>query len=173
MGNDKYLYSSIKNRPRLPNSFEKLVASFLYIMPLLDSIPQVLSLFEWWKSIGWFWYQLEPIFLFLNVGTIIPLIAFLAIFFVIVNNKDFHHVVRFHALQSQLISIIIYTIVVSEKYLFPNFRWSIFMELFHRFLGATIITTLIYCIWHAIQGFYANLPYISDNIYLQIDFMAS
>merc|ERR1712113_215708 len=124
-----------------------------------------------WRSIGWFWYQLEPIYLILTSSMLISFIVFISIILVIGLNKNFHHVVRFHTFQAQLISMIISTTVFCGKYLPPDLRWSVFMELFNRFLGATIVTTLIYCVWHSIQGFYADLPYISDNIYLLIDFM--
>lgn len=208
----------------LPNFFDKFLAASTYIIPTLDANAITLSLFKWWASISWTWFLIEPLSIFYYSSSFIPLIIFFILFLVVVRNKRFKHIVRFHAMQvwkilniklsyvyelaryiyttviydwkSVMVNIVINLANIIRMYLPPElrlfllqlitlrnliylflyndfqiFRWSLFLVVFDRFLGATIIMTLLYCILHAIQGRYADIPFISNAVYVQVDLL--
>jgi uncharacterized membrane protein len=152
---------------------ERVVAALVYIIPALDAIAVTLSLFKWWSSLSWTWFLLEPISTFYYSSSFTPLIIFFVVFLAIVRNKKFHHLVRFHAMQAVMIDIVIMLANIIRMYLPPEFRWSMYMVVLDRFLGATILATLAYCIGYAIQGQYADIPYVSNAVYIQVDMLES
>lgn len=156
-----------------PSFFGRLLAASIYVIPTLNANAITLSLFKWWASMSWAWFLIEPLTIFYYSSPLTALIIYFVVFLAIVRNKSFKHVVRFHALQSMLVEIVIALVQTIRMYLPPEIRWSVFVVVLDRFLGATILTTLSYCIWHAIQGRYADIPFVSDAVYVQIDLIES
>merc|ERR1712224_794629 len=162
------------NRTRLqrfPNTFERIVSAMIYIIPSLDAASLTLSLFKWWTSLSWAWFLIEPIANLYFCHAVTPLIIFLIILLAIVRNKNFHHIVRFHTMQLNNFFNILDQVIRSN--LPPELRWSIIMILCDRFFGATILITMAYCVWHALQGQYADVTFISDQVYIQVDMLES
>merc|ERR1712224_451088 len=95
--------SSMARIQRFPNTFERMVSATIYIIPSLDSAAVTLSLLKWWASLSWAWFLIEPITVLYYTSSFTPLIIFLAV----VRNKNFHHIVRFHAMQAVMLDIVI------------------------------------------------------------------
>ena len=115
----------------------------------------------------------QPLSAFYYSSSFTPLIIFFVVFLAIVRNKKFHHLVRFHAMQAVMIDIVIMLVNIIRMYLPPEFRWSMMMIVMDRFLGATIVATLTFCLWHSIQGQYADIPQVSEAVYIQVDMLES
>merc|ERR1711904_149164 len=135
---------------RLPYAFERIVAASIYIIPALDATACTLSFFKWWTSLSWAWFLLEPISMFYSSSSFTPLIIFFVVFLAVVRYKKFHHLVRFHAMQAVMIDIVIMLAIIIRMYLPPEFRWSIYMILIDRLLGALILMTITHCVGHAL-----------------------
>lgn len=69
--------------------------------------------------------------------------------------------------QAVMIDIVIMLINIIRMYMPPEFRWSMFMIVLDRFLGATVVATLVFCLWHSLQGQYADIPHVSEAVYIQ------
>lgn len=162
-----------QGNPRLPKNYERVLAALIYIIPCLDVTALTMSLFKWWTSVSWMWFIMEPIITFYFSSAFTPLIIFFVIFIVIVRNVRLHHFVRFHAMQAVMIDIVTMLICIVRMYLPPEFRWSMFIVVLDRLLGMMVLVTIGYCVWHAIQGHYADVHYISDAVYLQVDMLES
>merc|ERR1712072_546218 len=158
---------------RFPSTFERMIAAAIYVIPSLDAASLTLSLLKWWTSFSWAWFLIESISKLYFCHAVTPLIVFLIILLAIVRNKNFHHVVRFHTMQSILINMVMNLYQVVRSNLPPELRWSVLMIVCDRFFGATILITMAYCVWHAIQGQYADVAYISDQVYIQVDMLES
>merc|ERR1712224_733174 len=156
-----------------PSLFGRLLAASMYAMPALDGSAITLSLFKWWSSLSWAWFVIEPLGTLYYSSSFTPLIIFIVILQGVCRNKKFKHVVRFHAMQSVVVGMAISLVSIIRTYLPPELRWSMFIILFDRFFGATILVTLFFCIWHAIQGKYADIPYISNSVYVHVELLDS
>jgi len=157
--------------PRLPNTSERIIAGLVYIIPALGSIALTLCLFKWLASLSWAWFIMEPVSMFYYSGQFTPFLIFMLVFLAIVRNKKFHHLVRFHGMQAVMVDIAITLAIIVRSHLPPEIRWSSLMLILDRFIGATIVMTLLHCIWHAVQGRYADIPYVSDAVYIQVDIL--
>merc|ERR1711976_2351 len=158
---------------RLPYNYEKLVAAFTYVIPALNASSITLSLFKWWTSMSWAWFILEPISILYTSSSFTPLIVFFLLLLSIVRNKRFHHLVRFHALQSAMVDIAITLVSVVRMCLPPELRWSMFMVVIDRYVGASILMTITYCTLYAISGQYAAMLCLSEAVYVQVDILES
>merc|ERR1719281_817083 len=117
---------------RLPHFIERIIAATIYIIPALDATASTLSLFKWWSSVSWAWFLLEPISTFYSSSSFTPLIIFFVVFLAVVRNKNFHHLVRFHAMQAVMVDIVIMLAIIIRMYLPPEFRWSICIVVIDR-----------------------------------------
>jgi uncharacterized membrane protein len=158
---------------RFPTKYERIVSAALYIFPALDATAVTLSFFKWWVSLSWAWFLLEPITTLYYSSSFTPLIVFFIMFLAFVRNKNFHHIVRFHAMQAVMIDMIIMIASCIRSHLPPEFRWSVMIVVLDRFIGATIFISTVFCVWHALQGHYADIAYISNAVYIQVDMLES
>jgi uncharacterized membrane protein len=104
------------------------------------------------------------------------LIAFLALYFLVVRNESIRHFVRFHVMQALLLAIAISLVKILldllglSSSLFLGLAGAggivvqaIFAALFVLFAGCAL-----YSIFCAVQGKYADIPWISPAAYAQV-----
>ncbi|MDX2100472.1 MAG: Tic20 family protein [Leptolyngbyaceae cyanobacterium bins.59] len=164
---------------------DRVIAGLTYLVPLLEVWPFgfVLALLQF--------PALQPIYqfpapllslYFFSIGgiQIVSFAIFFAVYLGIVRNENFRHFVRFHAMQAILLAIVIYLIsavlsllglvnfplgfeVVMSGYPVPVILAIIFDAVFLAGVGA-----VIFSIVQAARGLYAEIPYISDAVYMQV-----
>jgi uncharacterized membrane protein len=103
-------------------------------------------------------------------------IVFLALYFLVVRNEDIRHFVRFHVMQALLLAIAISLVMILLQLLglssslflgLPGMGGilvqALFAALFVLFAGCAL-----YSIFCAVQGKYADIPWISPAAYAQV-----
>jgi uncharacterized membrane protein len=156
---------------------DKLLSCLLYAIPLASAMPYGLSIFSQVP------YSVYPFFPFiallgiLNIPVIPQLIAidtvvFLCIYFFVVRNLKISHFVRFNAMQSILLRIILILIQVLTSLLAPVFSAlssiQFLGEVFANTIFMGMIAACIYAVVQTIRGTYAEIPVISEAAYSQV-----
>ncbi len=156
---------------------DKLYSCLLYAIPMASVSPYGSLIFS---RVPYLRYPFEP-FIFLNEILNIPVIpqlisvdsvAFLCIYFFVVRNIRVPHFVRFNAMQSILLGIILVLIqIISSLFapLFTNFGSALFLlEVIFNTIFIGITAACIYSVVQTIRGVYAEMPVVSDAAYYQV-----
>eukprot|EP01025_Chloroclados_australasicus_P063166 TRINITY_DN8337_c0_g1_i1.p1 TRINITY_DN8337_c0_g1~~TRINITY_DN8337_c0_g1_i1.p1 ORF type:complete len:184 (+),score=4.61 TRINITY_DN8337_c0_g1_i1:1-552(+) len=105
-----------------------------------------------------------------------PLVIFFLVFLAIAKNKRLHHFVRFNAMQAMMLDIVIMLPTVVTGYIPGEIFWSPIGQVFISFCFMTMFVALLYSVLFALAGRYADIPFVSDAVYLQVyqlEFMQS
>lgn len=70
-----------------------------------------------------------------------------------------------------MIDIVIMLVNIIRMYMPAEIRWSVVMILFDRFAYVTCIAAILYCVYFTLRGKYADVPYVSEAVYMQVDMM--
>jgi uncharacterized membrane protein len=98
---------------------------------------------------------------------IVPMAVFFIFFFLIIQNQKMPHFVRWHTLQSVLCEIILTIRVFVQQMLPPIYIVATFTETMY-YLGFFVWFISIYSAIHAALGMYADVPFLSDAVYIQV-----
>jgi uncharacterized membrane protein len=106
-----------------------------------------------------------------NIYNSVPyagLIIFFALFFFVIRNEKISHFVRFNTMQAILLDIVIFlfSILIPIVALFPGGGFAIQTLSTTIFLG--IMGGVVYSIAQSLLGRYAEIPAISDAVYMQL-----
>jgi uncharacterized membrane protein len=156
---------------------DKLYSCLLYAIPMASASFYGAVIFE---RIPFSIYPFVP-FIFLNIALNTPVIpqfisvdtvVFLCIYFFVVRNSKIGHFIRFNAMQSILLGIVLILIQLLSSLLAPvsNNLGSIqfLLEIINNtiFIGMSI--ACIYAVVQTIRGAYAEMPIVSDAAYYQV-----
>jgi uncharacterized membrane protein len=156
---------------------DKLYSCLLYAIPLASASPYGAIIFD---RVPFLAYPFIP-FIFLNRVLDTPVIpqfisvdtiVFLSIYFFVVRNFKVGHFIRFNAMQSILLGIVLILFQILTTLLAPllNNLSSIqfLLEIIFNtiFIGMSI--ACIYAVVQTIRGAYAEMPVVSDAAYYQV-----
>lgn len=153
---------------------DRIFASFCYLIPLLEALP-----------LGGFFLvtfpvlqlPLTPLLLLSQIYTF-PLIAlaiFIGLYIGVVRNEKLRHFLRFNAMQSLLLAVIVYlfnlilTLIGLTSPLNPlDFSGTLSpILILQNAVFLAIYTAAIYAIVRSVQGLYAEMPFVSEAAYAQ------
>jgi len=97
-----------------------------------------------------------------------PLIIFFLMYLCIVRNRRVPHFVRFHAMQAIMLDIICMLAEILRTYLPAEIRWSVLLDVFDKYAYMSIMIPVIYSMICCLRGEYAEIPGISNSVYVQI-----
>ncbi len=152
---------------------DRIFACLVYLLPLLDVlriVGQVLQMSDSFLSplVAIVATPLAPL---LSIYTgFIPLIVFFALYLLVVRNENIAHFIRFNAMQAILFGIVISLVEIVWQYILaPAFGGTglLTQTLFNAvFLGT--IAAVGYSLVQTVLGRYAEIPTISDAVYMQV-----
>ncbi|KAL0044418.1 hypothetical protein WJX82_005391 [Trebouxia sp. C0006] len=152
-----------------PNIFWRVAAALMYIIPWIDVIALGREVYHHFPS---------SIILFLFPGPFVgiyyssqfaPLVVFFLLFLSVVKNTKLHHFVRFNAMQGIMLDIVVMLFSIVRAYFPAEFRWSAILVTFDMFSWNISMGTIIYCVFWTLWGKYADVPYVSDSVYMQVE----
>jgi uncharacterized membrane protein len=158
---------------------DRVFSSLLYLLPLIEAILFYSgSFFSQFPELTIVLLPLQP---FIAIYTLVlrlfsfggislgGLIIFFAIYFLVVRNERIRHFIRFNAMQSIMLGIAMSLFGVIWIYVFQPIVGGGLIEdtLFNViFLGTTV--AVIYSIVQSVMGRYAEIPTISDAVYMRV-----
>merc|ERR1712217_510559 len=146
-----FLTSSDKSTVPLQERLFVFAPCMYFLAPDLNTI--LFHFFTWLPDLSWMWYFFIWSSVYLRGENFIYeiLIFIIAIIVVLTINFVF-------SLIQQI-----------RQFLPPDLRWSPLMVVLDRFLGGTLLLLFLYCIGHSLKGQYADIPILSENMYIFVD----
>jgi len=151
---------------------DRIFASLVYLLPLLDVVGFVGRILVVTNS---FLSPLvnivaTPLLPLLSIYTgFIPLIVFFALFLLVVRNENISHFIRFNAMQAILFGIVLSLISIIWQFaLAPVFGMGLLTQTLFNAVFLGTIAAVGYSIIQTALGRYAEIPTISDAVYMQV-----
>jgi len=143
---------------------DRIFASLPYLLPLLDGLVYGGYLFQQFPA-------LERIFIpLLQIYQGIPffgLIVFFALFLLVVRNDNISHFIRFNTMQAILLDIVLILCGLILSTL-GGVLGTFIMETLSNMIFLGIFASFIYTVVQSAMGRYAEIPTISDAVYMQV-----
>ncbi|CAI5988006.1 unnamed protein product [Closterium sp. NIES-65] len=147
-------------------------------------VPYLLPLCEAWiysetaQSLFHFLFTYEQLCQpFLMLLGLLPSWFMLAYFFGaylgVVRNNRWPHFLRFHVVTGMLLEIILQVVGTLNDWIPKSIYWGKIGAHFWLAIAVAFIFIVLECIWCAIRGTYADVPFISDAAYMQIPLLLS
>lgn len=154
---------------------DRIFASLPYLLPLMDGLSFSSPFFSQFPNLRILILPLVPL---LQIYGIInsslfgfgSLILFLALYFLVVRNENIAHFIRFNTLQAILIGIVlslcglILGVILAPVLGINSFAMQTLMTTI--FLG--VVAAFFYSVVQSVLGRYAEIPTISEAVYMQI-----
>jgi Chloroplast import apparatus Tic20-like len=154
---------------------DRIFSCLAYLLPVLDLIVLVSAPLS--RSGSFLTPLLEIIALplspllslYFSLGGITAFIVFFALFLLVVRNESIPHFIRFNVMQAILFGIVLSLFGIIWRYVLADILGLSFLTqtLFNAiFLGT--IAAVGYSVVQSALGRYAEIPTISDAVYLQV-----
>ena len=147
---------------------DRIFACLPYLLPIIEVFRFGTFLLAQFLPLKLLFLPLIPL---LNIYYNVPyagLIIFFALFFFVIRNEKISHFVRFNTMQAILLDIVIFLfgILIPVVGLVPAGDFAIQTLSTTIFLG--IMAGVVYSIAQSLLGRYAEIPAISDAVYMQL-----
>jgi uncharacterized membrane protein len=147
---------------------DRIYASLPYLLPLIDVLVFGTSLFVQFPALSFLFIPLLPIMRIYGAIPFGSLLVFFALFFLVVRNEKIPHFIRFNTMQAILLDIVIvlFSYLIRLIGVVPGADFAIQTLSTTIFLG--IVGCSVYSIVQSLIGKYAEIPAVSDAVYMQV-----
>ncbi|MGB3513802.1 MAG: Tic20 family protein [Microcoleaceae cyanobacterium] len=146
---------------------DKIFACLPYLLPLLDGLVYGRYLFQQFPPLQLILIPLTPLLQIYRGIPFIGLIVFFALYLLVVRNNNISHFIRFNTMQAILLDIILILCGLILSILGGSLGGFILETLSNMiFLG--VLASFIYTVVQSAMGRYAEIPTISDAVYMQV-----
>lgn len=152
---------------------DRIFACLAYLLPLVEVIGLLLRVGIQNTIFGEFpalQIILMPLFPLVQIYFGIPfigLIIFFALFLLVVRNESISHFIRFNTMQAILIDIVLFLCSLLLPILGVTRNTFAIATIANTiFLG--VVAAVIYAVVQSVRGKYAEIPAISDAVYMQV-----
>ncbi|MEH2409831.1 Tic20 family protein [Nostoc sp.] len=148
---------------------DRIFASLPYLLPLIDGLVFGSFLLNQFPALKVLLLPLQPVLIIYgSLGQFGQLIVFFALFLLVVRNEKISHFIRFNTMQAILLDIVIFlcSILVGALGKVPGTGFTIETVANTIFLG--VVAAVGYSVIQSLSGRYAEIPAISDAVYMQV-----
>ncbi|MFN6514777.1 MAG: Tic20 family protein [Nostoc sp. CreGUA01] len=148
---------------------DRIFACLPYLLPLIDGLVFGRFLFTQFPALQVLLLPLQPVLIIYgSLGQLGQLIVFFALFLLVVRNEKISHFIRFNTMQAILLDIVIFLCSILVRILgqVPGTGFAIETVANTIFLG--VVVGVGYSVIQSLIGRYAEIPAISDAVYMQV-----
>jgi O-antigen ligase len=147
---------------------DRAFACLPYLLPLIESLAFAGPFLMQFPVVGILFVPLMPVISLYSAIPFAGLIVFFALYMGVVRNENIAHFIRFNAMQAILIDIILVLCSLLFRVLAPGLGGGLIVETLYNvvFLGA--IGAIIYSVIQSALGRYAEIPTLSEAVYMQV-----
>lgn len=148
---------------------ERICAALPYALVLFDGLPFSESLLRVVPGLGLLLTPIvAPVFFLYRSFPFASLLIFFGLFFFVVRNEKINHFIRFNTMQALLITIVLFLVQLILG-LFPNLgALEVVFTAMRTSIFLGVLTVFIYSVVQTFRGQYADLPAISEAVYVQV-----
>ncbi|MBN3949184.1 MAG: hypothetical protein HWQ38_23060 [Nostoc sp. NMS7] len=147
---------------------DRIFASLPYLLPLIEVFVFGQYLLSEFPPLQLLFLPLLPLLRIYYGVRYAGMIIFFALFLLVVRNEKISHFIRFNTMQAILLDIIIFLfgILTDVVRLIPSGGFAIQTLSTTIFIG--IVGAVAYSVIQSVSGRYAEIPAISDAVYMQV-----
>jgi hypothetical protein len=145
---------------------DRIFASLPYLLPLIDGLFFGRFLFTQFPVLQLLLIPLAPLMQIYRLP-LASLIIFFALYLGVVRNENISHFIRFNAMQAILLDIVLMLCRLVLP-IFDGLQVAFIAETLYNmvFLGA--FAAFVYAVVQSLLGRYAEIPPLSDAVYMQV-----
>ncbi|MEG4325448.1 hypothetical protein QUB37_25555 [Microcoleus sp. AT3-A2] len=145
---------------------DRIFASLPYLLPLIDGLWFGRFLFTQFPVLQLLLIPLAPLMQIYSLP-LASLIIFFALYLGVVRNENISHFIRFNAMQAILLDIVLMLCRLVLP-IFDGPQVAFIAETLYNmvFLGA--FAAFVYAVVQSLLGRYAEIPPLSDAVYMQV-----
>jgi uncharacterized membrane protein len=145
---------------------DRIFASLPYLLPLIDGLAFGRFLFTQFPVLQLLLIPLAPLMQIYSLP-LASLIIFFALYLGVVRNENISHFIRFNAMQAILLDIVLMLCRLVLP-IFDGPQVAFIAETLYNmvFLGA--FAAFVYAVVQSLLGRYAEIPPLSDAVYMQV-----
>ena len=146
---------------------DRIFASLPYLLPLIDGLSFGRYLFAQFPVLQLFFVPLAPLLQIYSLP-FASLIIFFALYLGVVRNENISHFIRFNAMQAILLDIVLMLCRLVLPIFSQGLQVAFIAETLYNmvFLGA--FAAFVYAVVQSLLGRYAEIPPLSDAVYMQV-----
>lgn len=148
---------------------DRIFACLPYLLPLIEGLGFGGYLFRQFpileQTLVW---PLQPLLMAYYNIPFAGLIIFFALYFGVVRNENISHFVRFNAMQAILLDIVLILAGLILRILTPSLPIVFIIETLSNMIFLGILAAFGYAVVQSALGRYAEIPTISDAVYMQV-----
>ncbi|MBE9095678.1 Tic20 family protein [Tychonema sp. LEGE 07203] len=146
---------------------DRIFASLPYLLPLMDGLGFGRFLFTQFPALQLLLIPLAPLMQIYRLP-FASLIIFFALYLGVVRNENISHFIRFNAMQAILLDIVLMLCGLVLPIFFKGLQVAFIAETLYNmvFLGA--LAAFVYAVVQSALGRYAEIPPLSDAVYMQV-----
>lgn len=146
---------------------DRIFASLPYLLPLLDGLVYGRYLFQQFPPLQLILIPLAPLLQIYQGIPFFGLIVFFALFLLVVRNDNISHFIRFNTMQAILLDIVLILCGLILSTL-GGVLGTFILETLSNMIFLGIFASFIYTVVQSAMGRYAEIPTISDAVYMQV-----
>lgn len=148
---------------------DRIFACLPYLLPLIESLKFsgfLLAQFPLLQVI------LLPVLIvgriYSGLGSIGQIAIFFALFLLVVRNEKISHFIRFNTMQAILLDIVLILCSIGLEILSSAPATGFATQILANTIFLGILASFVYAVFQSIMGRYAEIPAISDAVYMQV-----
>ncbi|MBE9053256.1 hypothetical protein IQ243_23090 [Nostocales cyanobacterium LEGE 11386] len=147
---------------------DRIFACLPYLLPLIEGLVFGSYLLRQFPVLTVLFIPLSPILLIYRTVPFASLIIFFALFLLVVRNEKISHFIRFNTMQAILLNIVIFLCSILLQIVGPIPGADFAIETIANTIFLGIVVAVVYSVAQSLFGRYAEIPAISDAVYLQV-----
>jgi uncharacterized membrane protein len=149
---------------------DRVFACLPYLLPLLDGLTFSGPFFTQFPVLQPVLIPLTPLLGIYRGIPFMGLIIFFALFLLVVRNESISHFIRFNAMQAILLDIVLVLCSIIVEYLLLPLlgNGTLLLDTLFNVIFLGTIAAIVYSAIQSSLGRYAEIPTISDAVYMQV-----
>lgn len=147
---------------------DRIFACLPYLLPLVEGISFGRFLFVQFPALQVILIPLSPVLAIYSTIPFAGLIIFFALFMLVVRNEKINHFIRFNTMQAILLDIVLVLCSLLISVLSPVPGASFAIETLTNTIFIGLVASVVYSVAQTIMGRYAEIPAISNAVYMQV-----
>jgi uncharacterized membrane protein len=143
-------------------------ACLTYLLPLIDVLQFAVPFFRQFPAAQIVFLPLAPVVQIYNSIPFAGLIVFFALYLLVVRNENINHFIRFNAMQAILLSIVLTICSILFTLIGSSLGGGLLIETLSNVIFLGTIAAVVYSVAQSAMGRYAEIPTLSEAVYLQV-----
>ncbi|MEZ2236782.1 Tic20 family protein [Microcoleus sp.] len=145
---------------------DRIFASLPYLLPLVDGLMFGRFLFQQFPFLQLLFIPLAPLMQIYSLP-FASLVIFFALYLGVVRNENISHFIRFNAMQAILLDIVLMLCGLVLPIL-AKVQIAFIAETLYNMVFLGVVAAFVYAVVQSALGRYAEIPPLSDAVYMQV-----